>query len=280
MHALTARAARSLALPAVALAVALAAVAAAATPLAAQKETDSWSWKGSIAQGRTLYLKNMNGAVRVERAQGSEVEIDARKRATRGTTDHVRIETSRVGRGDGDVLVCALWGERSSCDEDSYNSRSDRNMMGQERNQVNVDFTVRVPEGVRLDLSTVNGELRIEGATDEVRARTVNGSINAASLGGPVSARTVNGSIRVSMGNAGGEDLEYQTVNGSITIEMPDRVDADVAMSTVNGSIDSDFPMTVQGRISRKSVNATLGAGGRKLTAKTVNGSIKLRSRG
>ncbi|HEY0969615.1 MAG TPA: DUF4097 family beta strand repeat-containing protein [Gemmatimonadales bacterium] len=267
------RAARFVLLPA-------AVMAFAATPLAAQDETDSWSWNGRVSPGNTLILKNLNGAVRVERASGSEVEIRAEKRARRGSTDHVRIETSRVGRGDGDLLVCALWGERSSCDEDSYNSRNDRNMLGQERNQVSVEFTVRVPDGVRLDLSTVNGELRIDGATNEVRARTVNGSINAASLGGPVTARTVNGSIRVSMGESGGEDLEYETVNGSITIEMPDRVNADVAMRTVNGSIESDFPMTVQGRISRRSVDATLGSGGRKLTAKTVNGSIKLRSRG
>ncbi len=272
MHAFTVRAARHLVVPTVMLAL-------AAAPLAAQDDTDSWSWSGRVSPGNSLILKNMNGAVRVERAAGAEVEIHAEKRARRGSTDHVRIEASRVGSGDGDVLVCALWGERASCDEDSYNSRNDRNMWGQERNQVNVDFTVRIPEGVKLDLSTVNGELRIEGASEAVRARTVNGSINAASLGGPVTARTVNGSIRVAMGSAGGEDLEYQTVNGSITIEMPEQVNADVAFQTVNGSIDSDFPMTVQGRITRRSVNATLGEGGRKLTAKTVNGSIKLRSR-
>ena len=232
-----------------------------------------------MAPGRTLFLKNMNGAVRVERGSGSEVEIRAEKRAQRGSTDHVRIETSRVGSGDGDVLVCALWGEDSSCDVDSYNSRSDRNMWGQQRNQVSVEFTVRVPDGVRLDLSTVNGEMEIAGATDAVRARTVNGSIDAASLGGPVTAKTVNGSIKVSMGSSGSEDLDYQTVNGSITIEMPERVDADVAMSVVNGRIESDFPLTVRGRISPRRIDATLGAGGRKLTAKSVNGSIRLRSR-
>src|SRR5690606_20187890 len=161
-----------------------------------QDETDTWRWDGAVASGGTLYLKNLNGAVRVERASGGQVEITAEKRAQRGSPDYVRIETRRVGPGDGDVLVCALWGEDASCDVDSYNSRN-RNNNGN-RNQVTVTFTVRVPDGVRLDLSTVNGELRIAGATDRVRARTVNGSINASSLGGPVTARTVNGSINVS----------------------------------------------------------------------------------
>ena len=81
------------------------------------------------------------------------------------------------------------------------------------------------------------------------------------------------------MGDSGGDDLEYETVNGGITIEMPEQVNADVAFRTVNGSIESDFPLTVQGRISRRRVDATLGSGGRKLSAKTVNGSIRLRSR-
>lgn len=255
-----------------------AALLLAAAPLAAQDDTDTWRWDGAIASGGTLHLKNLNGAVRVERGSGREVEITAEKRARRGSTDHVRIETRRVGRGDGDVLVCALWGPEASCDVDSYNSRNRNN--DSNRNQVTVTFTVRVPEGVRLDLSTVNGELRIAGATDEVRARTVNGSINASSLGGPVTARTVNGSIDVSMANSGSEDLEYETVNGSVTVELPERVDAEVEMSTVNGRIESDFPLTVRGRISPKRVNATLGDGGRRLKVSTVNGSITLRSRG
>ena len=248
-----------------------------ASPLAAQDETDTWRWSGTVSDGGTLYLKNMNGAVRVERARGGEVEITAEKRARRGSTDHVRIETSRVRNGS--VLVCALWGEDSSCDVDSYNSRSDRNRWGQQRNEVSVSFTVRVPDGVRLDLSTVNGEMRIEGATESVRARTVNGSINAASLGGPVTAKTVNGSIRVSMGSAGGDDLEFETVNGSVTVEMPERVNADLDVQTVNGRIDSDFPVTVRGRISPRRLTGTLGDGGRRLRVKTVNGSVTLRSR-
>lgn len=254
----------------------LAATALLAAPLAAQDETDTWSWSGTVAAGNTLYLKNMNGAVRVERSSGREVEITAEKRARRGSTDHVRIETSQVEGGS--VLVCALWGEDSSCDTDSYNSRSERNVWGQQRNQVSVEFTVRVPDGVKLDMSTVNGELRIDGATDAVRARTVNGSISAASLGGPVTARTVNGSIRVSMGSAGGEDLEYETVNGSVTVEMPESVNADLDVQTVNGRIDSDFPVTVRGRISPRRLTGTLGDGGRQLRVKTVNGSVTLRS--
>ena len=262
----------------------LAAVALlAAAPVAAQERRDDrrdervepFDWSGDVAAGRTLYLKNLNGGVTVERASGREVEIEARKRVRRGDPAFVRIEVERSD--DGDVVACALWGPEARCDEREYRTRNGRGWNN--NNDISVEFTVRVPEGVRLDLSTVNGTLDIDGATDAVKVSTVNGAIRASSLGGPVTANTVNGSITVRMGDAGREDLRYSTVNGSITIEVPDGLDAELQMSTVNGSIDSDFPLTLRGRINPKSIRATIGDGGRALVASTVNGSVRLRRR-
>lgn len=249
-----------------------------ATPAAAQRTDDSFQWSGGVSAGNTVYVKSLNGPIRVERGSGTRVEITAEKRWRRGDPDQVRIELQRVGSNDADVLVCALWGEQASCDEDGYRSGGRERWWGRgESNDVSVTFTVRVPDGVRLDLATTNGELRIEGATADVRARTVNGAINATSAGGPVRAKTVNGSINVRMGQAGREDLEYETVNGSIVVEVPAGLDADVEMSTVNGRVESDFPITVRGRIDPKRIRATIGNGGRRLEASTVNGSITLR---
>lgn len=256
-----------------------------AAPAAAQERRDDrrdervepFEWSGPVAAGRTLYLKNLNGGVTVERASGREVEIEARKRVRRGDPEFVRITVTRSD--DGDVVACGLWGPEASCDERDYRSRNDNRGWSTRNNEISVEFTVRVPEGVRLDLSTVNGTLDIDGATDAVKVSTVNGAIRASSLGGPVTANTVNGSITVRMGDAGREDLRYSTVNGSITIEVPDGLDADLQMSTVNGSIDSDFPLTLRGRINPKSIRATIGDGGRALVASTVNGSVRLRRR-
>lgn len=263
------------------LALASAAVAAAlvlpAGGIAAQDSSTDFHWEGAVAPGRTLIVRNLNGAVRVEKGSGRSVVIDARKRWRRGDPERVRIEVRTVS-GD-DVLACALWGEEASCDEDGYHSnrsRGDRN----NANDVSVEFTITVPEGVRLNLNTVNGNLRIAGATAEVEAHTVNGSIDASSLGGPVRAETVNGSIRAEMGDAGSEDLSYRTVNGSITVSVPRPLSAELRMHTVNGGIESDFPLTVSGRINPRRISATVGDGGRTLSFSTVNGSIKLRQTG
>ena len=255
---------------------ALAAAAAAlllAVPAAAQETRDAFQWSGRVEAGRVLYVKNMNGAIRVERG-GSEVEITARKRWRRGDPESVRIEQQRVDGGD--VLVCALWND-GTCSPTSYRGRNENRGWGRNENDVNVEFTVRIPEGVRLDLYTVNGGIEVDGATAEVRAHTVNGGIRAASLGGPVEAQTTNGGINVRMGRVGSEALRFSTTNGSITIEAPRDLDAELSMSTVNGSIESDYPLTVQGRIDRRRIQATLGNGGPRIEARTVNGSVTLK---
>ena len=90
----------------------------------------------------------------------------------------------------------------------------------------------------------------------------------------------VNGDVDVRMGSAGSDDLRYSTVNGSITVAIPGALDADVEMTTVNGGLSSDYPMTVQGRMNPRHIRATIGKGGRQLTFRTVNGSVRLVKRG
>lgn len=253
----------------------------AATAGAQERSVDrDFRWDGAIPSGGWLYVRNLNGAVRVERAAGNRVEITAEKTWRRGNPADVRIEVRKVGAGDNDVLICALWGDDAECDEDGYRNRwRDDRGRGRRDNDVAVEFTVRLPEGVRLDVSTVNGRLDVSGASSVVKAHTVNGGITARSTGGPVSANTVNGSIDVQMGTVGDGDLSFETVNGSIEVFVPEGINADLEMRTVNGSVGSDFPLTLTGRINPRRIRATLGKGGRTLELVTVNGNVDLRKR-
>jgi DUF4097 and DUF4098 domain-containing protein YvlB len=147
-----------------------------------------------------------------------------------------------------------------------------------DRNDVSVFFLVKVPDGVRVDLSTVNGALEVRDVNTEVRAVTVNGGISARSAGGPIRAKTVNGGITVAMATLGSaDDLEYETVNGGITIELPSSFGAQLELSTVNGRVSTDFPITVSGTLSPRRLRGTVGDGRSRLRASTVNGSITMR---
>ena len=252
--------------------------------LGAQDTTSDrdFRWTGALASGRWVYARNLNGSVRVERGTGTQLEVTAVRRYRRGNPEDVTVEVKRVGSGEGDVLICALWRDVTErCDEREYrthntNRRRDR----WDRNNdddVSLEITVRVPEGVKVDVSTINGGLDVTGATSEVEAHTVNGGVEARSTGGPVNASTVNGDIDVRMGALGTGDLDFSTTNGSVTVTVPDGLNADITMRTVNGSVGSDFPMTVNGRISPRRIAATIGRGGMKIDLSTVNGSVDLR---
>ena len=246
-----------------------------ATAVEAQRESTTWNWRGELGNGRTVHLRSVNGEVRFEQGTGNTVEVTAVKRWTRGDPDDVRIEARMTGRGDGDVLICAMWDDRGRCEVDNYRGGSN-NDGWRRNNNVAVNFTVRVPAHAVVDASTVNGDLIISGTTGAVRAQTVNGDIEARSSTGRVSAETVNGSITVRTTIGQNDDVAFETVNGSITIELPANTNADVELRTVNGRIASEFPLTLEGSINPRRIQASIGSGGPDLRARTVNGSIRL----
>jgi DUF4097 and DUF4098 domain-containing protein YvlB len=245
--------------------------------LAHQPTDSAFHWKGQVAAGHWLRIHNLSGAIHVERSTSNQVEVDAEERGERGG-DEIRFEVRRTGPDSGDVLICALWGQESSCDVDGDHYHSHHSRHWDSDNDTEVRFTVRLPEGVNIGANTVNGDVSVDGATAEVKARTVNGTVQANTLGGPVSASTVNGDVEVRMATTGhASDLDYSTVNGSVTVNLPAKFDADVELSTVNGNVQSDYPVSLEGHIDPRHLRGTIGNGGLHLRASTVNGQIELR---
>jgi hypothetical protein len=246
-----------------------------ALPAAGQgnQSGNTFNWSGKIPAGRWIRIQNLNGGITVGQASGENVEVVATKHWRRGDPSVVRIETQKPS-SNGDVLICALWGDESSCDDRGSRSRGHiRN------NDVSVDFRVLVPKGVRVGVATVNGAVSVDGATAEVDASTVNGELEVATTGGRVNASNVNGSVRARLGKIDSEgDMNFATVNGSVVVEFNGDFGGDVDLETVNGSLNTNFEMTVSGRLDPKHLRAHIGRpGGPRLKLETVNGSVELR---
>ena len=245
-----------------------------------QVDTKAFEWSAKLDNGAWLKLANINGGITVARGTSDRVEVIAAKSWRDTDPKEVTIEVKRFGPGGRDAIVCALYTESSTCTENGIRSERDDRIWRNRKNDVMVQFTVLLPAGVNVSAGTVNGGVRIDGATASVKASTVNGAVEAYSSGGPVTATTVNGSVRASMAKLEGDaDLRYSTVNGSVVVELPKGVDANIELSTVNGRLRTDFPIQLQGRINPRHIEAVLGKGGRLIKVSTVNGSVELRER-
>ncbi|HLB82805.1 MAG TPA: DUF4097 family beta strand repeat-containing protein [Gemmatimonadales bacterium] len=231
----------------------------------------TWTYRAKVAPKQWLWIRNVRGSVTVEPATGTFVEISAAKSYRSSDTGGVRLVAEPY---QGGVAVCALWpGGESRCGPQD----GDYEMHRTHRNDVVVDFTVRLPANVRLGASTMVGDLRVSGGRAPLVLHTVSGEVDAATAQGPVKATSMNGSVRVRMdafGDTGAVSLT--TVNGSVTAELPPWLDARVSAKTINGAIATDYPLNVNGKFLGHDLEGTLGRGGREVRLETVNGSIHL----
>jgi hypothetical protein len=251
----------------------LAIAAMAALPMLAVE--GDFHWTGTLNPGQTLEIKGVNGGIRAEYASGTQIQVDARKSARRSDVNSVKVE---VVPHAGGVTICSVYPGDGSRPNECRPGNEGR--MSNRDNDVKVEFTVRLPRGVRLLAKTVNGEVVATGLQSEVEARTVNGKIQVGTTE-LARAETVNGSIEAKIGAASWTgELKFSTVNGSVDLTMPPGVHADVRASTVNGGISTDFPLTVSGKFGPKSISGRIGNGGQPLKISTVNGGIEMRSSG
>lgn len=244
----------------------------------ASDSQEEFRWQGRVQPGQTLEIKGVNGNVRAEGYNGNQVEVVATKRGIKSDPKSVEIRVLEHSNG---VTICAVYpSDDPSRPNDCQAGRGGH--MNVNDNDVEVNFIVKVPAGIRFAGRTVNGEVEARDIGGDVQASTVNGSIHV-TASGIVEASTVNGSINAAMGNANwASELKFNTVNGSIIIDFPSTLSTDVSAETLNGDFNSDFPMNPQNvqedrRGRPKRVTGTIGSGGRQLQLKTINGDIKLR---
>ncbi|MEL6444859.1 MAG: M56 family metallopeptidase [Bacteroidota bacterium] len=252
---------------------------------------DDFSWTGTLAPGKRLIVKNLNGEVKARGGNDNAVSIEAtedRYRGRRPTPAEVE-----VVEFDGGVVVCVRYeGQRGDCSPSESPS-------GNVNNGVTINFEVRVPRGVHFEGTSVNGAVEALGLSGDVKATSVNGAVKAttsngdieatsvngaveASASGTVRASSVNGAIRADMGRADWTGTaEYSSVNGAIILTLPSDFSAEIEAKTMNGDIRSDFPLEIRrGRHVGVSASGTVGNGGRRIKLTTQNGSIQLRRSG
>lgn len=234
---------------------------------------DVWNYSILLKPSQRLWIRNTNGPIDVVAGTGDSVVIRAEKSWNASDPQQVQIVPVPTERG---LTVCAVWQARDS----RCNDGGDYHLSGLMKNDIAVRFTVQLPRNVPIDVSTLNGQLQVQGASAPVTATTVNGRIAVRTTTGPVNAQAVNGSIEAVMQSLLSGDVRLKTVNGSVTAGVPRDINATIDAETITGRVETDFPVRVSGKISPRHLHGTIGNGGPVLVLATVNGSVMLHDAG
>ena len=215
------------------------------------------------ADGR-LSLNNVNGKVEISGWDRDEVAIQAVKHGkTKENAEELEIKVD------------------AHPDHITIHTQQPESWFGWNKDSVNVDYTIQVPRHARLaNISSVNGQIAIDGVSGNIEASTVNGRLQIQGAVGDLKLSTVNGRIEAELTSLGGsQTVSLKTVNGHIEAILPANADAEVSASTVNGGMSSEFSSLIVKKefpLGRH-LKGTLGSGGARVKASTVNGRINFR---
>lgn len=233
-----------------------------------KSNSNEFDWRGTLSPGEMIEIKAARGDIRAETTTGSEVEVRAIKRGPQNELSSIEISVTKHAEG---VTICALY------ESDRCKPGEGKSGLQAQDSKVRVNFTVRVPAGIRFVGRTSIGDVEAKSLAGEVGAYTTNGDIRI-STSSFARAKTVNGDITASIGSSDWvKPISFETVNGNVSLTLPAKTDADVQLETLKGKITSDWSIKVQGSFKPGQLAGTIGAGTRQLMIKTVNGQVWLR---
>jgi hypothetical protein len=231
-------------------------------------------------EGGYLELSNSNGRVEIKSWDKNEVEIVAFKRVQAVSKkqaeewmNKLKIEVLQTG----DRIVIETITPTSFKSGGGFIDW----LFGDGMHSFSVEFEIRVPKSIDMNISTTNGKIYCEQIKGRFRLHSTNGKITGREMEGLARCKTTNGSIDFEfVAVQAEEEINFLTTNGSIRIYLPENFSAQVNLKTTNGHIESDFPLTLQESWSKQHLFGTIGTGNSTLICNTTNGSIHLFSGG
>jgi hypothetical protein len=213
---------------------------------------------------RRIEVREIDGAINIEAGTANEIAMDATVLTRVAPKQNVENQGYFTTAVNGDTLIIGRENQHRHFRFFGYG------------NETRVDYELRVPASVALDLHTVNGRIATHGVDGEMRAVTVNGRVNIDTPGSSeVEAKTVNGRIEARFGKTF-QGATLKTVNGGVTAALPLSASFTGDFSQVNGDIEAAFPLNIHSHPGSRRVSGEVNGGRYELRITTVNGDIKI----
>jgi len=213
-----------------------------------------------------LEVREINGTISVDGGSPGEITMVATVHA-RGVEPKPREENQGYFKTevDGDTLVIRTRNHRGRVHFPFFGNED-----------IRINYELRVPPTVALELRTVNGRIATRGIAGETRATTVNGVVDIEATGSSeVVAKTVNGRVQAKfLHDFHGARLG--TVNGRVVAVLPPTASFVGDFTQVNGDFEAAFPLNIHSHPRSRRVSGEVNGGRYSLKITTVNGDIKV----
>lgn len=229
-----------------------------------------WNEEFDLGEGGSLVVRNDVGTIRVSPSPDRLVHVEVAAGVGGRQAAQAAAELGlRIDRTERSVRIQRDKGWRDFGLWDRLFAR---------RAAIELDYQIRVPAGLVLDLHTANGDVIVEGVEGRMELGTANGNIVTQGAAGVVSGTTVNGRIDVELRRAdAGARMSFETINGGIRTRLPRDLCAALDARSQNGSVRVDFPVRMTGAVYRNGVVGVINdCSGGSLRYRSINGDVRV----
>jgi hypothetical protein len=145
-----------------------------------------------------------------------------------------------------------------------------------------IDYHLRVPASVDLEINAGRGALSLSGVEGAVQVNAGGGGADFALAGGDVDATIASGPVTVRVGARSwrGRGLDVRVASGDLTVELPVGFNGDLNAEVLRaGRVQNDYaglaprPDT---KPTERSLEARAGAGGATLSLTVGDGTLRI----
>ena len=214
-----------------------------------------------LAPGARVDLGGLNGPVKIETADTKTAEVYIERTGScQEALDRRKIQI----QADADRLSI-----RAVTDEHSFLAH----LFGSKASE---RVTLKLPRQISLHAMGVNGSFVVGEIEGPIEVGDINGKVNIANAVGSASFKGINGNIVAGIKSIAQEGVTLSGINGNIELQLPDGLNADFEAHGMNGRLIADLPNVSIDKTKRGNYWARIGNGGSGITAKGINGNIRL----
>jgi DUF4097 and DUF4098 domain-containing protein YvlB len=259
-----------------------------------------------VGTEKTVFVSNINGNIRVQGYDGSNVLLEVTREVTAKTETRLEqgkkeIQLGVIDRADTLVFymanACHTFGKINSKRARNFGSRHpwgynwEGNHHCQPPYDYKLDFVLKVPYSVNLVLSTVNeGDIVVKNVLGALIVDNINGAIKLTNISREATASTINGNVDIEYSKNPDKACRFYTLNGDINAWFQKGLKATMSFKSFQGEFFTNVPalesLPIQvvkedgAKGTRYSVNSNrfkIGSGGALLDFETFNGNVYLK---